>query len=150
MDQIAIYIYISWYSKICWFPVKKCWCQHNSRGVSRDFYIFLFHLYIKYAFFIIIWYVWQILRRWGRGSFCPQCHQWAASKKGPSWIELNEFVFRTAGPYKSLHLYYDPEKLSQICLQAFLSQNSINVNLIALCWSFNKKQKWRSVWSCII
>ena len=24
------------YSKICWFPMKKCWCQQKSRGVSRD------------------------------------------------------------------------------------------------------------------
>ena len=23
---------------ICWFPVKKCWCQQNSRGVPRDLY----------------------------------------------------------------------------------------------------------------
>ena len=27
-------------SKICWFLVKKCWCQQNSRGLSRDLYIF--------------------------------------------------------------------------------------------------------------
>ena len=31
---------ISWYSKICWFPVKKEWYQQNSMGVSRDLYIF--------------------------------------------------------------------------------------------------------------
>ena len=36
----AIYICISWYSKIYWFWVKKCWFQHNSRGLSRDSYIF--------------------------------------------------------------------------------------------------------------
>ena len=35
----AIYICISWYSKICWFSVKK-YCQQNSSGVSRDLYIF--------------------------------------------------------------------------------------------------------------
>ena len=40
MYQNTIYICISWYSKICWFPVKKCWCQQNSRSVSRDSYIF--------------------------------------------------------------------------------------------------------------
>ena len=22
----SIYICIFWYSKICWFPIKKCWC----------------------------------------------------------------------------------------------------------------------------
>ena len=34
------YICISWYNKICWFPVKKCWCQQNAEGVSHDSYIF--------------------------------------------------------------------------------------------------------------
>ena len=29
MHQNAVYIYISWYSKICWFLVKKCWSQYN-------------------------------------------------------------------------------------------------------------------------
>ena len=40
MYQNAIYICISWYSKIWWFSVKKWWCQQNSRGVSCDSYIF--------------------------------------------------------------------------------------------------------------
>ena len=40
MYQNPIYICISWYGKICWFLVKKCWCQQNSRGLSRDLYIF--------------------------------------------------------------------------------------------------------------
>ena len=38
--QNTVYICISRYSKICWFPVKKYWCQQNSRGVSHDSYIF--------------------------------------------------------------------------------------------------------------
>ena len=37
---LYFYICISWYNKICWFPVKKCWCQQKSGGVSRDSYIF--------------------------------------------------------------------------------------------------------------
>ena len=37
----AIYLCISWYNKIFWFPVKKCWCRQNSRAVSRDSHIFL-------------------------------------------------------------------------------------------------------------
>ena len=37
---LCFYICISWYNKICWFPVKKCWYQQNSEGVSRDSYIF--------------------------------------------------------------------------------------------------------------
>ena len=40
MNQNAIYICISWYTKICWFPVKKCCCQQNSRGVTCDSYVF--------------------------------------------------------------------------------------------------------------
>ena len=24
------------YNKSCWFPVKKCWCQHNSWSVLHD------------------------------------------------------------------------------------------------------------------
>ena len=33
MYQNAIHIRISWCNKSCWFPVKKCWCQHNLTGV---------------------------------------------------------------------------------------------------------------------
>ena len=40
MYQNAIYICISWYNKICWFPLNKCWCQQILGGVSRDSYIF--------------------------------------------------------------------------------------------------------------
>ena len=40
INQNPIYMCISWCSKICWFPVKKCWFQQNSRDVSRDLYIF--------------------------------------------------------------------------------------------------------------
>ena len=36
MYQNAIYISISWYNKIYWFAVKKCWCQQNAGGVSPD------------------------------------------------------------------------------------------------------------------
>ena len=35
-----IYICISWFSKVCWFPLKRCWCHQKSRGFSRDSYIF--------------------------------------------------------------------------------------------------------------
>ena len=56
---------ISWYRKICWFPVKKCWCQQNPRGVSCDSYSFwnFFRYGITVLRFIIVGYVWQILRR---------------------------------------------------------------------------------------
>ena len=50
----AIYICISWFSKICWFSVKECWCQQNSSGMSRDLYIFFDLLWVRYN--------------------CPKCH----------------------------------------------------------------------------
>ena len=36
MCSNAIYVCISWYSKICY----KKYCQQNASGVSRDLYIF--------------------------------------------------------------------------------------------------------------
>ena len=44
MYQNEIYTCISWCSKICWFPVKNCWFQQNSSGVSRDSYFLEFFL----------------------------------------------------------------------------------------------------------
>ena len=78
MYQNAICICISWYYKICWFPVKKCWCQQNSECVSRDSYIFriFFRQGITVPIFIIVGYLWQILGR--EGLFAP--HPWAAPK----------------------------------------------------------------------
>ena len=40
MYKNVIFIYIFWYSKICWIPMKKYWFQLNSRGLSCDQYIF--------------------------------------------------------------------------------------------------------------
>ena len=72
MYQNAIYICISWYSKISWFPLIKYRCQQNSRGVPRDSYIC--------ATWFIAGYVWQIL--WVGGPFCPPSpHPWGAPKK---------------------------------------------------------------------
>ena len=63
MSSHAVFICISWYSKICWFPLKKCWCQQNSRGVSLDLYIFwIFFMWgIPVPSFIIVEYAWQVL-----------------------------------------------------------------------------------------
>ena len=46
-SKCSLYL-ISWYSKICWFPVKKCWCQQNSGCVSRDSFFFFNLLWIRY------------------------------------------------------------------------------------------------------
>ena len=63
--QNPIYICISWCSKICWFPVKKCWCQQNSRDVSHDLYIFWFFLRegITVPIFIIVGHLWHFRER---------------------------------------------------------------------------------------
>ena len=75
----GIYICNSWYSKICWFSVKKCWCQQNSRGVSCDSYSFwiFYGQGITVPCFIIVGYVWQIL---GRETFLRPSHPWTARK----------------------------------------------------------------------
>ena len=69
--QNAIYICISWYSKVYWFPVKKYWCQQKTG--------------ITVPIFVIVGYVWQIL---GRGIFLPPplspIHE--QPPKSPSWI----------------------------------------------------------------
>ena len=86
MYQNAIYIFISWYNKICWFPVKKCRCQKNPRGLSHDSYIFWITV-IRYncAKFhhCRIW----VTDFWKEGAFwpphSPNCEQ---PRKCPSWI----------------------------------------------------------------
>ena len=82
MYQNETYIWISWYSKVFQFRVKKCWCQPNWRGVSRGSCIFwIFHRYrITVPSFIIAGYVWQILGR--RYLFAPYTpYRWADPKK---------------------------------------------------------------------
>ena len=78
MYQNTIYICISWY-KSWWFPVKKCWCQQNSRDVSHDFYIFG-SWGVTVPSLIIVGCVCQILGR--AGLFAAQ------TRKGLSWIGL--------------------------------------------------------------
>ena len=84
MNQNEIFICIFWYSKICWFPVKKCWCQQNSRGASRQSYILwiLFRSGVIVPSFIIVGYVWQI-------SDSPSSSIREQLQKDPSWIGLN-------------------------------------------------------------
>ena len=83
MYRNAVYICISWHSKICWFPLKKCWYQQISKVVSCNSYFFIPKEVIAVPSFIISWYVWQII---GMGAFLPLL-PWA-SMKGPYWIGL--------------------------------------------------------------
>ena len=85
MYQNATYICISWYSKICWFRVKKCWCQWNWGGVSRDSYIF----WIFFRQGIII-HCRICVTDFSEGAFLPppspiREQPW----KCPSWIRLS-------------------------------------------------------------
>ena len=82
-------ISVTWYSEICWFPVKKCRCQQNLKSVSRDSYIFsiFFRKGITVTSFIIAGHVWQIS---GRGSLfaLPRPLIREKPQKSPSWIGL--------------------------------------------------------------
>ena len=68
--------------------MKKCWCQQNSRGLSRNSYIFLGLLWVRYncAKFHLCWICVTDFRE--GGPFChlpPICEQ----RKDPSWIGLS-------------------------------------------------------------
>ena len=84
MYQNTIYIYISWYRKIYWFPVKKILMPANSRAVIGH----MIHIYFGSSLHKVwlcqvssLWDIWQIL-----GRVTPICLQhW----KEPCWIGLN-------------------------------------------------------------
>ena len=42
--QNAIYICISWYSKVYWFPVKKYWCQQKA-GITVPIFVIVGYLW---------------------------------------------------------------------------------------------------------
>ena len=77
----VIYICISWYSKICWFPVKNTDVS-RTQGVYHVINIVWGTSLGKILpSFIIVGYVWEIL---GRGVFLPpspSLHPWASPKK---------------------------------------------------------------------
>ena len=120
MYQNAIYIGISWYNKICWFPVKKGWCQQNSEGVSRDSYIFwiFFRQGITVPILIVAGYVWQILG--SGGLFASPIRK--QLRKCPSWIGLKNILLEPVyfkehcGIYLWLYIYY----YSGECLERYL------------------------------
>ena len=136
MYQNTIYICISWYSKICWFPVKKCWCQHNSTGASGDLYIvwIFFDHGRTVPSFIFVGYVWQILGR-GGGAFGPapilEQHQ-----KSPSWIGLMSSNLLLAP--RNLFLWQQ----SHFCL--FLLTSSMNLLRCQYILVFPQEEKVRS------
>ena len=103
-------LYLYWYSKICSFLVKKCWCQQNSRGVSGDSYLDLVWVRYNCAKFhhCMIW-----VTDLGRGAFsAPHTHPWAAPKKPI----LNRVLKISIECWKSIHethsimLFHQPNK----------------------------------------
>ena len=70
MYQDTIYICISWYSKICWFPVKNVDVS-KTEGVCHVIYISFGSSLgrVKVPSFIIVGYEWDILGR--EGVFAP-------------------------------------------------------------------------------
>ena len=111
MSQNTIYICISWSSQTCCFPVKKCWHQQNSTGVSRDWYIFriFFGHGMSAPSFIIVRYVWQIL---GREAFLllpPPIR--GQPQKSPSWIGLNLVQFHREDYEKEIVLKLMKKKI---------------------------------------
>ena len=87
MYQNAIYIFVSWYSKICRFPLKKFWSQQNSKACVTWFIYFLNLLKIRYN--CAKFYHCRICVTDFRegGLFAPSIRE--QSRKGPSWIRLN-------------------------------------------------------------
>ena len=111
MYENVVYICIFWYSKIYWYPVKKCWCQQNSRHVSRGSYIFwiFFGKGITVPRFVVVGYVWQIL---GRGSYFVSSIREQA-RKGPFWKELKGLLenwLHFSCKYKGNHMHREKSK----------------------------------------
>ena len=80
MNQNPIYMCIPGCSKISWFPVKKCWCQQNSRNVSRDLYIIWIFLKFHYSRICVV-----AFRDGGPKRSSPIREH---PRKSPSWIGL--------------------------------------------------------------
>ena len=82
-----IYICISWYSKICWFPEKKCWCQQNPSCVSCDSYSFWNFFRYKSANFHHCRICVTDFREGGGFLALPIREQ---PQKSPTWIGLKQ------------------------------------------------------------
>ena len=95
MYQNTVYICISWYSRICWFPAKKCWFQQKSRSVSRDSYYFLDLLWVRYNCAKFDHCRICVTDFKEGGTFLPPplypIHEQA--QESPSWIGLKFWVF---------------------------------------------------------
>ena len=122
MCQNAIFICIFWYSKICWFPMKNCWCQHDARDVSRDSYIFwlFFRQGITAKFHQCRMCVTDFTER---RAFLPPPppllpHPWAAPKKPildrVNWFfsNINFYLFQSLFSWKTFLTRFSKETLT--------------------------------------
>ena len=100
MYQNTVYICISWYSKICWSPVKKCWCQQNLRGVSLDSYIFCIFFCAKFHHCNIC-----------ATEFRDREHH----QESPSWIGLKKKSRLTLNNRQKLLVFSNLNFLKWIC-----------------------------------
>ena len=111
MYQNVIYIFIYWYSKICWFSVKKCWYQQDWKWCVK---------WCRY-FFV----------SFGCGKTVPSC-----AKFHHCWICETEFregdIF--GHPPAPLHPWAAPKKpiLNRVKLENFDYVFSIKTRFIFL------------------
>ena len=76
----GIYIYVSWYSKICWFPVKNAEIS-RTQGVCRVIHIVTGFSLGKVKLCQGLSLQDMCDRFQGGGTFLPPPHPWAAPKK---------------------------------------------------------------------
>ena len=132
---------------------KKCWCQQNSRSVSRDSFIFWVVLRkgITVPSFMIAGYVWQIL---GRGVFSPHpppLYLWAAPKR-PILNSINSYNWKY---FKSLCETTVFLSISFVLKISFIYVQSIIVYWLWICclkcndtrqYGFSKRVLYKSIY----
>ena len=93
MYQNTVYICISLYNKICWFPVKNCWCQ--LKGCVTWFIYFLGLLWVRYNCAKFHHRRICVTDFREGGLFAPPTHSpiHELSQKSPSWIGLRPHLF---------------------------------------------------------
>ena len=100
----GIYICISSYSKICWFPIKKCWCKQNSRYVGRDSYSFWIILRYNFAKFHHCRMCVTDFRQGGDFFATPPIRE--RPPKKPSWIRLRNISAKRISSLSILEKFF--------------------------------------------
>ena len=92
MYQNTIYICISWYSKICWFLVKKILMSAELKGCVTWFIYFLDVLWVRYNCATFHHCRICVTEFREGGPFWPAPHPWVAAKK-PILNRVKSLVF---------------------------------------------------------